>query len=203
MRNITIVYTIFCLITVWGVRVLADDGEVSDSACSPQCRDGFFCSDGKCVSPCNPPCPAMEVCTRNGKCIPEAPPPASQPFTPAPPSFQMPSNSQPQATVYYPYSTGTGQRITGGIFLAIGLINLVTAPICLSDMVDSELEEACLIGSLSIGGVMTLIGLPMLAAGNAKKRRYLEWREQQQSTSNGVGVRMSRTYGGFFWTVAF
>jgi hypothetical protein len=41
----------------------------SDQACFPACRAGFACSDGHCVSACNPPCPAAEKCTPRGECV--------------------------------------------------------------------------------------------------------------------------------------
>ena len=37
-------------------------------ACFPACRSGFVCApDGRCVSPCNPPCSGSEVCSA-GEC---------------------------------------------------------------------------------------------------------------------------------------
>ncbi|MCA9671692.1 MAG: hypothetical protein KC503_39105 [Myxococcales bacterium] len=38
--------------------------------CRPQCRKGFFCKQGKCLSLCNPPCRANERCTEGGDCEP-------------------------------------------------------------------------------------------------------------------------------------
>ena len=38
----------------------------AEGACFPACRSGFVCApDGKCVSLCNPPCSASEVCSGN------------------------------------------------------------------------------------------------------------------------------------------
>ena len=37
--------------------------------CIPECRDGFVCVDGECVSACNPPCSEGERCSGDGFCI--------------------------------------------------------------------------------------------------------------------------------------
>lgn len=38
-------------------------------ACVPACRASFICTKGQCVSICNPPCGAGEVCTANAQCV--------------------------------------------------------------------------------------------------------------------------------------
>lgn len=38
------------------------------SDCFPQCRSGYFCHEGKCISKCNPPCPGGMECGENGQC---------------------------------------------------------------------------------------------------------------------------------------
>ncbi|MDD5305737.1 MAG: hypothetical protein PHU25_00310 [Deltaproteobacteria bacterium] len=50
--------------------------------CVPSCRAGYTCVDGRCLSPCNPPCPDSEVCTRNGLCLP-----ATEPVAPRAPAL--------------------------------------------------------------------------------------------------------------------
>ena len=37
--------------------------------CQPACRSGFTCIDGECVSACNPPCSANQVCSQGRECI--------------------------------------------------------------------------------------------------------------------------------------
>lgn len=39
------------------------------SECIPKCREGFVCSEQKCVSVCNPPCAAGQTCTSLGHCV--------------------------------------------------------------------------------------------------------------------------------------
>jgi hypothetical protein len=44
-----------------------------DLECRPQCRTGFTCLSGACVSACNPACAPNQTCTANGECVNEAP----------------------------------------------------------------------------------------------------------------------------------
>jgi hypothetical protein len=36
--------------------------------CFPKCREGYFCSNGECISKCNPPCPENMTCGDDGEC---------------------------------------------------------------------------------------------------------------------------------------
>jgi len=38
-------------------------------ACVPECRAGFTCVNGMCVSQCNPPCLSGEACTEQRECV--------------------------------------------------------------------------------------------------------------------------------------
>jgi hypothetical protein len=42
----------------------------SSSQCLPSCRTGYLCVSGQCMSACNPLCPAGEMCTERGECVP-------------------------------------------------------------------------------------------------------------------------------------
>lgn len=46
------------------------------ASCVPDCRSGFICLQGTCVSACNPPCSAHEQCTGAGQCVASTAPPA-------------------------------------------------------------------------------------------------------------------------------
>jgi hypothetical protein len=48
----------------------APESAPTTSECVPGCREGFVCSDHKCVSVCNPPCAAGQTCTSLGQCVP-------------------------------------------------------------------------------------------------------------------------------------
>jgi hypothetical protein len=67
------------------------------AACVPQCRTGFVCSKGQCVSLCNPPCEASEACTASGECVPLAPAASTVPTAApaAPPQPALPGAAPP------------------------------------------------------------------------------------------------------------
>lgn len=61
------------------------------SACVPQCRSGYMCYQGQCISACNPACAAGETCTESGECVATAPAQAAaQPFVPETPVWTPP-----------------------------------------------------------------------------------------------------------------
>jgi hypothetical protein len=43
--------------------------------CQPSCRQGYVCIDRSCVSACNPPCANGQLCSPDGQCVFEPPPP--------------------------------------------------------------------------------------------------------------------------------
>jgi hypothetical protein len=53
-------------------------------SCMPECRSGFVCQQGQCVSACNPPCPGGQRCTAERECVAD---PGAQP----PPYFPQPA----------------------------------------------------------------------------------------------------------------
>lgn len=90
-----------------------------DQPCVPDCRDGYVCYQGACISACNPPCPGGQTCTGTGQCIDGQPPtpapvmappvaapapvaaaPASSPAQP--PDAEPPSPAPPPDDAYYP-----------------------------------------------------------------------------------------------------
>jgi hypothetical protein len=64
--------------------------------CFPDCRTGYVCQQGSCVSACNPPCAANERCTAAATCEPK-PAPAAAPLPPPPPASAAPGSSPPSA----------------------------------------------------------------------------------------------------------
>lgn len=49
--------------------VLAKRAPEPLNSCEPACRSGYTCKETRCVSLCNPSCPADEICTADGECI--------------------------------------------------------------------------------------------------------------------------------------
>ncbi|MBD3239041.1 MAG: hypothetical protein GF331_00540 [Chitinivibrionales bacterium] len=73
-------------IAVWLTLLGAWAAAQTANECSPPCRQGFVCQDGKCISACNPPCPLGYRCDAEAlDCIPLQPsaPPATT-FAPQP-----------------------------------------------------------------------------------------------------------------------
>jgi len=68
---------------VWVVAVCALAPSAQARACRPDCRPGFTCVDGTCVSACNPLCATGETCTEELACVPIAP--ATRPRRSPPP----------------------------------------------------------------------------------------------------------------------
>jgi hypothetical protein len=49
-----------------------ENSQVSEGGeCFPQCRTGYFCHRGECISLCNPLCESDETCTGGGECTPK------------------------------------------------------------------------------------------------------------------------------------
>ena len=49
--------------------------ESTESECRPECRPGFTCIEGACVSACNPACPEGQACSATLECVALAPAP--------------------------------------------------------------------------------------------------------------------------------
>lgn len=44
-------------------------GQTKGAACLPNCRTGFVCHNGACISACNPPCESKRFCSAEGECV--------------------------------------------------------------------------------------------------------------------------------------
>lgn len=135
---------------------------------------------------------------------PMAPPAAIQAPPPAPPSPRaMVHPEAPAELAEERPSSGIGYLVTGGIFTGIGALNLLTAPICTTDLIpNSDTQKTCLIASLAIGGTFLAIGVPLLIVGGSKRSTYKQWKADHPvaggfgfSAANGGG---GLTFGGRF-----
>lgn len=84
------------------VFVSAAIGQISDetsTACSPPCRSGYVCHDGRCISACNPPCPLGYRCDPDVlDCVP-IPKPAPAP-APVPAPWSQPATTRAKTRGY-------------------------------------------------------------------------------------------------------
>ncbi len=93
--------------------------------CVPNCRGGYVCVQGSCVSACNPPCASGESCV-NAECVAAVPPPAAAAPPPAPqPAAAPPAAAAPatlDASPAPPPAAGTpGGRTHDGFYFRAGI----------------------------------------------------------------------------------
>lgn len=83
----------------WIALVLVPVQAAWAAPCTPDCRTGFMCLNGRCVSRCNPPCASGEQCTDQGECVSKnadlPPPPPPPPVTGGPTGNDLPPPPPP------------------------------------------------------------------------------------------------------------
>lgn len=133
---------------------------------------------------------------------PAPPPPVVQSLAPSPPPpMGTTAPEYPSAMEGAPTSSGVGYLVAGGIFTGIGALNLLTAPICKTDLIgDHDTQDTCLVASLVIGGTFLVIGVPLLIVGSSKRSTYKQWKADHPvasglgfTTASGGGML---TFGG-------
>jgi hypothetical protein len=86
--------------------------------------------------------------------------------------------------------SGTGGIITGSILTGVGALNLVTSPVCVTDVygevVGSAGQSACLVSSLVIGGGMVAVGVPVLLVGLKHRQDYRAWKDASAEAHVGL-----------------
>ena len=128
---------------------------------------------------------------------PMAPPAAVQAPPPSPPPPMAMVQPEPMAmSQEAPPSSGVGYLVAGGIFTGIGAVNLLTAPICKTDLIpDHDTQNTCLIASLAIGGTFLAIGVPLLIVGGSKRSTYKHWKADHP-VAGGFGLSAANSGGG-------
>jgi hypothetical protein len=105
----------------------------SPDTCMPSCRRGYICIEGTCVSPCNPPCDAGDICTAEGECLspasvtPVVPPAASPSVAPTyatPTSFAPSPRERPPAPPWDPSSVARTRLELGFRLAAAGKLKV-------------------------------------------------------------------------------
>jgi hypothetical protein len=90
-------------------------------------------------------------------------------------------------------STGIGYLVTGGILTGVGAANLLTAPLCTTSLIRSDLQNFCLTASLVVAGVGLAVGIPLIVVGSNKRAEYNEWKK---SHAFAAGLWLVPTAGG-------
>ncbi|MCP4447938.1 MAG: hypothetical protein GY811_21775 [Myxococcales bacterium] len=82
-------FVIACVCSLLTTVAAQPASTVDEAVCVPDCRRGYVCIEGECLSACNPPCDRGYECTDERECVlPQAavPPGPSQPPTWQPPA---------------------------------------------------------------------------------------------------------------------
>jgi hypothetical protein len=127
---------------------------------------------------------------------PPPPPRVVQSLSPAPaPAAGTTAPEYPSVVDSPRPSSGVGYLAAGGVFTGIGALNLLTAPICKTDLIpDRDTQNACLIASLVLGGTFFVIGVPLLIVGSSKRSTYKQWKAANPVAS-GLGFTTAKAGG--------
>jgi hypothetical protein len=101
-----------------------------------------------------------------------------------------------------PPSSGVGLLVTGGIFTGIGGLNLLTAPLCKTSLIQQSVQDTCLDAALVVGGIGLAVGIPLFIVGANKRADYNAWRRTHPVPA---GFSLAPTTGGatLGWRVVF
>lgn len=99
------------LICAWAAL---STSQASAQACVPECRDGYTCHRGQCVSACNPGCGDGEVCSADGQCL--AAEPAMSVRYQSPGSARFEDSAKPKVAMPAAFvGVGSFLLIAGGV----------------------------------------------------------------------------------------
>lgn len=128
--------------TAWG----QGEAAVGEARCVPDCRTGFLCHAGRCVSRCNPPCASSEVCLETGECA--------------------------AGVGGAPSAVPVGQRVNRGWATGAGVLGAVStgliATVTLVTMAINGSDAANYTGALAI--LFTGVAVPLVAVGAGSGR---------------------------------
>lgn len=178
-------------------------------ACRPDCRPGFTCMDGTCVSACNPLCAIGETCTEQLACVPTAPAPVRRASPPPDPLtwFVAPGVAYAMGEVWTSHDHnlatqvpalklggGFSRWLTGVLWLR-GELSIVGG----SDFEDQSLLAAFLEPSLHIGPVARpfpwLIGVGPIVGAQTLQGEYPNQDDRRGNAS--IGLVGGKLYTGF------
>lgn len=114
-------------------------------------------------------------------------------YAPAPPAHAPPGAYAPAPP---PPSSGVGLIVAGSILLGVGVVNLATAGLCKTDLIERDLQNPCLYASLAVGVSFSGAGIPLLVVGASRRRAYREWQRAHPVMAGLLeGVRLSTAPG--------
>lgn len=98
----------------------------STDQCMPDCRIGFTCLGGHCVSACNPVCPANQQCTPQGQCVPGTAPAVEEPPVTEPKA--QPAALAPTVAAIEPVRAASADSVVNFHFDALGVLQFGLTP---------------------------------------------------------------------------
>jgi hypothetical protein len=99
-------------------------------------------------------------------------------------------------------STGIAHIVTGSIFTGVGAVNLLTAPLCKTSVVQQSLQDTCLGLAIGVGVVAVAVGVPLLIVGINKRKAYKEW-ESAHPIAAGLSFAPTRRGVALAWRATF
>jgi hypothetical protein len=121
--------------------------------CVPDCRTGFVCMNGICVSKCNPPCPQGTNCDSSGNCI----------------SNSVGSN---------PYDEHWGMLIPGFISGIVGTVVGIVGIANGAEGYSSKTTKIAQKDLLTASGLMIGVSIPLSVFGVILQARHERWNRQ-------------------------
>lgn len=174
LRCAAAIVSVVCL---WAVLPTT---EASAQACVPECRTGYTCHRGECVSLCNPGCGEGEACNAAGECIAVAPTYSAAP--------------EPQRSAHLD-DTGKPRVAVPATFAALGGFLLIAGGVTFGS---AEYDyfgywtggHYAGLGLMSLGAVSLIAATPFLAIRTREKR---EWERSTKVKSLSLAPNVSPT----------
>jgi len=161
--------------------ILGANNLVEAQSCVPECRQGYMCHQGKCVSLCNPPCAQGEVCTAEGRCVAtQAAPPGEYvaPYSGSEPARRRDAllGERQDLSASMPSVTGPAVMlgVGGGLLIAGGLAFGLSEWNWDSYSAWWGAGQWAGVGVMTIGGILVLTAVPLLAINISRRKSKKE-----------------------------
>jgi hypothetical protein len=156
LRRATVIVSVIC---VWAALPTA---RASAQACVPDCRDGYTCHRGECVSACNPGCGDGEVCNADGECL--ATSPTQSTLYQSQRSVPLEDRAKPKVTV-------------PATFVALGGVLLIAGGVTFGSSAYDDFGywtggHYAGLGLMTMGAISLISATPLLAIRVRDKRQW-------------------------------